>query len=171
MNADPLRKHCQSRPGVTEDIKWGADLVFSVAGKMFCVLDMAPAEGHGRGRMSFKVEADRFLEFRPPRHRSRALHGPCAVDIADRSPSAFDRADENADPSKLRTGVRDTVEIETARVGWRLSGLDSDRVNPLRLSSACASARSSTPRRGRSRPRRCRSRRRSPSAATSRNRL
>ncbi|MDR0184744.1 MmcQ/YjbR family DNA-binding protein [Lysobacter sp. UC] len=38
-------------------IKWGEDLVFSVAGKMFCV-----TRAHGEGAVSFKVEDDRFLE-------------------------------------------------------------------------------------------------------------
>jgi predicted DNA-binding protein (MmcQ/YjbR family) len=63
MNAEALRKLCRDWPGVTEDIKWGADLVFSVAGKMFCVLDTTPIGSGGNGRLSFKVEDARFLEF------------------------------------------------------------------------------------------------------------
>ena len=47
---------CAGWPGVTSDIKWGADLVFSVGGKMFVVM---PMDG---GRLSFKVEDERFLE-------------------------------------------------------------------------------------------------------------
>ena len=47
---------CTGWPGVTRDIKWGADLVFSVGGKMFVVM---PVDG---GRLSFKVEDERFLE-------------------------------------------------------------------------------------------------------------
>ena len=35
MNARALQDNCRSLPGATEDIKWGADLVFSVGGKMF----------------------------------------------------------------------------------------------------------------------------------------
>ena len=38
MKLDIVRGICRSLPGVTEDIKWGADLAFSVAGKMFCVV-------------------------------------------------------------------------------------------------------------------------------------
>lgn len=37
MNIEQLRKYCLSFPGATEDIKWGADLCFSVGAKMFCV--------------------------------------------------------------------------------------------------------------------------------------
>lgn len=51
-----LEKLCARWPGVTKDIKWGADLVFSVGGKMFVVM---PSDG---GRLSFKVEDERFLE-------------------------------------------------------------------------------------------------------------
>jgi predicted DNA-binding protein (MmcQ/YjbR family) len=51
-----LEKLCAGWPGVTRDIKWGADLVFSVGGKMFAVM---PTDG---GRISFKVEDERFLE-------------------------------------------------------------------------------------------------------------
>lgn len=62
-------------PGATEDIKWGADLVFSVGGKMFCVLLLH--EGVARS-CSFKVDSDRFLElsdlpgFKPAPYLARA---------------------------------------------------------------------------------------------------
>lgn len=57
MKPDALRKLVRDWPGVTEDVKWGTDLVFSVGGKMFCVTDTG-----GSGRLSFKVEDARFLE-------------------------------------------------------------------------------------------------------------
>ena len=43
---------------VTEDIKWGHDLVFSIGGKMFCVagLDQTPTSA------SFKVKDEEFDE-------------------------------------------------------------------------------------------------------------
>ncbi|HEY6135014.1 MAG TPA: MmcQ/YjbR family DNA-binding protein [Rubrivivax sp.] len=46
-------------PGATEDIKWGADLVYSVGAKMFCVFlldDTAPVT------CSLKVDDQRFIE-------------------------------------------------------------------------------------------------------------
>lgn len=58
MTPEALRNLVGHWPGVTEDIKWGCDLVFSVGGKMFCVLDTG-----GSGRLGFKVEESRFLEF------------------------------------------------------------------------------------------------------------
>jgi predicted DNA-binding protein (MmcQ/YjbR family) len=59
MTAAQLEALCGHWPGVTRDIKWGNDLVFSVGGKMFVV---TPADGSEGGRLSFKVEDDRFLE-------------------------------------------------------------------------------------------------------------
>jgi predicted DNA-binding protein (MmcQ/YjbR family) len=60
MNLDPQRKVAAALPGATEDIKWGADLCFSVGGKMFCVF-LLDAKKHAT-TCSFKVDVDRFLE-------------------------------------------------------------------------------------------------------------
>jgi predicted DNA-binding protein (MmcQ/YjbR family) len=39
MTIDAVRQICRALPAVTEDIKWGSDLVFSVGGKMFAVVN------------------------------------------------------------------------------------------------------------------------------------
>ena len=39
-------------PGVTQDVKWGNDLAYSVGGKMFAVTCL---DGADAGRVSFKV--------------------------------------------------------------------------------------------------------------------
>jgi predicted DNA-binding protein (MmcQ/YjbR family) len=58
MDFEAAKALCRTFPGCTEDVKWGADIVFSVGAKMFAVTaSAAPASG-----MSFKVDADRFLE-------------------------------------------------------------------------------------------------------------
>ena len=56
MDIENLQKICAALPGVTEDIKWGQDLVFSVALKMFFVvgLEQVPASA------SFKVPDEDF---------------------------------------------------------------------------------------------------------------
>ena len=62
MAADPfaaLKRHAMTMPGATEDIKWGADWVASIGGKMFLV--GGPVPGAWKG-CSFKVEDHRFLE-------------------------------------------------------------------------------------------------------------
>ncbi|MFN0033542.1 MAG: MmcQ/YjbR family DNA-binding protein [Saprospiraceae bacterium] len=57
MNVESLRTLCLSFPGVTEDIKWGYDLCFSVGEKMFCVTIPDADEG-----ASFKVLDEEFHE-------------------------------------------------------------------------------------------------------------
>lgn len=57
MKIPAIRKLASAWPGVTEDVKWGNDLVFSVGGKMFCAMDAS-----GEGALGFKVEPERFLE-------------------------------------------------------------------------------------------------------------
>jgi predicted DNA-binding protein (MmcQ/YjbR family) len=57
MQIEALSELCLSLPGVTEDVKWGADLCFLIGGKMFCVtsLDGAPT-------VSFKMTDEGFDE-------------------------------------------------------------------------------------------------------------
>jgi predicted DNA-binding protein (MmcQ/YjbR family) len=58
MDFEAAKVICRGFAGSTEDIKWGADAVFSVGGKMFAITSSeAPAGG-----ISFKVEDERFLE-------------------------------------------------------------------------------------------------------------
>ncbi|MBV8660495.1 MAG: MmcQ/YjbR family DNA-binding protein [Burkholderiales bacterium] len=59
MNHADIRQHCLSLPGATRDIKWQVDEVFSIGGKMFCVMCSDPAHSAG---VSFKVDPERFLE-------------------------------------------------------------------------------------------------------------
>jgi len=58
MNADWLRRVCLSFPHVTEQIQWGYDLVFKVAGKMFAVTSLEPS----RVWLSFKASPNNFAE-------------------------------------------------------------------------------------------------------------
>jgi len=73
MNLDLIQQVCEKLPGVTTDIKWGNDLVFSVAEKMFCVCSTDPPL-----RVSFKVPDDEFEEisvregFQPAPYMARA---------------------------------------------------------------------------------------------------
>ena len=58
MDIEAIRKTCLSFEQVTEDVKWGHDLVFQIGGKMFCVagLDRLPVT------VSFKVLEELFEE-------------------------------------------------------------------------------------------------------------
>jgi predicted DNA-binding protein (MmcQ/YjbR family) len=57
MDIEQLRAICLQLPGVTEDIKWEHDLVFSVGDKMFCAASLEPPL-----RCSFKVRDEEFEE-------------------------------------------------------------------------------------------------------------
>ena len=58
MTIEKIQAICSKLPGVTEDIKWGNDLCFCVAGKMFLVagLEQSPTSA------SFKVSDEQFEE-------------------------------------------------------------------------------------------------------------
>jgi predicted DNA-binding protein (MmcQ/YjbR family) len=59
VNLGAVQKFLASLPAATSDVKWGADLVYSVGNKMFAV---ACPDNEGRPTVSFKVDAERFLE-------------------------------------------------------------------------------------------------------------
>ncbi len=56
MNAARLRTLVAGWSGVSEDLKWGCDMVWSVGGKMFCVIGE-----DSQGGPSFKVPDADFL--------------------------------------------------------------------------------------------------------------
>jgi predicted DNA-binding protein (MmcQ/YjbR family) len=57
VTIETLRQICRALPAVTEDVKWGADLCFSVAGKMFVVVNLEPPH-----QVAFKCTAESFGE-------------------------------------------------------------------------------------------------------------
>ena len=75
MDLERAKQVCRGFPGATEDIKWSNVLAFSVGGRLFA---LCGAEAHGTRGMSFKVDAERFLEltdrpgFRPAPYLARA---------------------------------------------------------------------------------------------------
>lgn len=57
MTVDLIREIATKLPHVTEDVKWGNDLCFCIAEKMFCVTNM-----EGPVNLSFKVTDEEFEE-------------------------------------------------------------------------------------------------------------
>ena len=57
MNIDVVRTICRALPAVTEDIKWGSDLVFSVGKKMFAVVNTERPH-----TVAFKCTPETFAE-------------------------------------------------------------------------------------------------------------
>jgi predicted DNA-binding protein (MmcQ/YjbR family) len=57
MTIETVRTICRALPKVTEDIKWGSDLCFSVGGKMFAVVNVEPPHS-----IAFKCAPETFAE-------------------------------------------------------------------------------------------------------------
>ena len=59
MNSESVRAHCLSFPHATENVQWGNDLVFKIAGKMFAVMVLEPPAKYV---LSFKCTEEKFNE-------------------------------------------------------------------------------------------------------------
>lgn len=58
MTIDVIREIASKLPHVTEDIKWGNDLCFCIAEKMFCVTGLES----GPAKVSLKVSDEEFAD-------------------------------------------------------------------------------------------------------------
>jgi predicted DNA-binding protein (MmcQ/YjbR family) len=74
VTIETVRSICRSLPGVTEDVKWGHDRCFCVAGKMFVVIDLEPPFS-----LAFKCTPESFGELverpgiRPAPYMARSM--------------------------------------------------------------------------------------------------
>ncbi len=59
MDIETIRRLCLSFPHVTEDIKWGNDLLFRIGGKIFVDVSLIPK---AEGQFSFKCMPEEFSE-------------------------------------------------------------------------------------------------------------
>lgn len=57
---DWLRDFCRTLPHTTEDVQWEHDLLFRIAGKIYCVANLEP--GNGPTKIAFKCTPERFAE-------------------------------------------------------------------------------------------------------------
>lgn len=97
---------CARWPGVTRSIKWEVDLVHSVANKMFVVMCTL---GPDRGRLSFKVESERFLELSGQPGMAPAPYAARSFWISVTEPERFATAE-------LAAFVRRSYELVCARL-------------------------------------------------------
>ena len=97
---------CASWPGATRSIKWEVDLVYSVANKMFVVFCTLGPE---RGRLSFKVETDRFLELSEQPGMAPAPYTARSFWISATEPERFTR-------EELAAFVRRSYELVRANL-------------------------------------------------------
>lgn len=110
MNEGALRSLTAAWPGVETGMKWDDDLVFTVAGRMFCVTCL---RGTHEGSISFKVEDERFLEFtgRPGFMPAPYLARAHWVQIASAKPLPA---------AELRTLIRRSYELVRAKLSRKL---------------------------------------------------
>jgi predicted DNA-binding protein (MmcQ/YjbR family) len=110
MTPAELEQFCAGWPGVASSVKWEDDRVFTVAAKMFAVIAM---RGPHKGRTSFKVDPERFLELTdqpgiiPAPYMARAFW----VSIAE--PERFKQAE-------LEAFVRHSYELVRAGLSKKL---------------------------------------------------
>jgi predicted DNA-binding protein (MmcQ/YjbR family) len=57
---DSVRAFCLSLPHATEGVQWEHDLLFRIAGKMFCVANLEP--GLSPTKIAFKCTPEKFAE-------------------------------------------------------------------------------------------------------------
>ena len=57
---DWVREVCLALPHTTEDVQWEHDLLFRIAGKIYCVANLEP--GQGPTKIAFKCTPERFTE-------------------------------------------------------------------------------------------------------------
>ena len=105
MTIDWLRRVCRSFPHVTESVQWGDNLVFKVAGKIFAIAALEPAEVV----LSFKAAPDDFADLVerpgiiPAPYLARAQW--VALETGDAIPIA-----------ELRRRLRDSYDLVVARL-------------------------------------------------------
>jgi predicted DNA-binding protein (MmcQ/YjbR family) len=97
---------CKDWAGVTRSIKWEVDLVYSVAGKMFVIMCTI---GPDRGRFSFKVDTERFLELTEQPGMAPAPYMARAFWVTVIEPERFAR-------SELEGYVRRSYELVRANL-------------------------------------------------------
>jgi len=57
VTLETVRQICRSLPAVTEDVKWGHDLCFSVRARLFTIVDLDPPHA-----ITFKCTPETFAE-------------------------------------------------------------------------------------------------------------
>lgn len=109
MNETELKALSRDWPGVTSAVKWDNDQVFAVSGKMFAVYCL---HGPHRGRISFKVDAERFLELTDQAGIEPAAYMARAFWVSIAEPDRFAR-------TKIAEFVRHSYELVRAGLSKR----------------------------------------------------
>ena len=110
MTPQELEMLCKDWPGVASSIKWEDDLAFTVAAKMFAVTGL---RGPHSGRLSFKVDKERFLELTDQPGMIPAPYMARAFWVSIVEPERFARAE-------IEAFVRRSYELVRAGLSKKL---------------------------------------------------
>jgi predicted DNA-binding protein (MmcQ/YjbR family) len=128
MDIEWLRKTCLAFPYATEQIQWGNDLVFKVAGKMFAVAPLEPAPVC----LSFKCSDESFADLT---ERPKIIPAPYmarAKWVALETPDAVSRTELS---ELLRTSYDLVFARLPKRVQAELSGTKHPAKKPKKSST------------------------------------
>jgi predicted DNA-binding protein (MmcQ/YjbR family) len=134
MDVEWLRKTCLALPHATEQIQWGNDLVFKVAGKMFAVAPLEPAPVC----LSFKCSDESFAELT---ERPKIIPAPYmarAKWIALESSDGISRAE-------LLELLRTSYDLVFARLPKRVQAELSSALSPKKKPSKKIAAKKRKP--------------------------
>ena len=102
---ESIRKLCMSFPHSTEQIQWGYDLVFKIAGKMFAITPLEPAPVF----LTIKASDESFAELT---ERPGIVPAPY---LARAKWVALERADA-VSPAELASLLRNSYDLVVARL-------------------------------------------------------
>ena len=102
---ESIRKLCMSFPHSTEQIQWGYDLVFKIAGKMFAITPLEPAPVF----LTLKASDESFAELT---ERPGIIPAPY---LARAKWVALERADA-ASPAELASLLRASYDLVVAKL-------------------------------------------------------
>ena len=132
---ESIRKVCMSFPHSTEQIQWGYDLVFKIAGKIFAITPLEPAPVF----LTIKASDESFAELT---ERPGIIPAPY---LARAKWVALERADA-VSPAELASLLRNSYDLVVAKLPAKTrAALSSAKPKSKRAGPAAKSARKREP--------------------------
>jgi len=132
---ESIRKLCMSFPHSTEQIQWGYDLVFKIAGKMFAITPLEPAPVF----LTLKASDESFAELT---ERPGIIPAPY---LARAKWVALERADA-VSPAELASLLRASYDLVVAKLPAKTrAALSSTKPKSKRAKPAAKPARKRKP--------------------------
>ena len=132
---ESIRKLCMSFPHSTEQIQWGYDLVFKIAGKMFAITPLEPAPVF----LTIKASDESFAELT---ERPGIIPAPY---LARAKWVALERADA-VSPAELASLLRNSYDLVVAKLPAKTrAALSSAKPKSKRAGPAAKFARKRKP--------------------------